>query len=538
MNAPDHLPILDRSPIARFIRWLFSWRGLRCLLIVLAWTATVIVLFYGEENWRGRRAWNAYRRQLEARGEPLDFRAFIPKPVPDEQNFAATPFVKSWFERPPPDSNQLWQDEYNQASANVSSPKANREPAERHLVDLTAWETAFAAIRSGEPDHDEEPESIQGDAASRAKAALAVLEELKADEAVWTELRLASRRPFVRYPVKYEETDPWAILLPHLASAKAACLRLQLKTCAELAAGQSENALADVRLLLYLADSIKEEPILISHLVRLACLQIALQPIWEGLAEHRWSEAQLQELQTRLRQYDFLTDTKRPLGGERAAVVLTVDLIRERGFDYLLAIGSEQSPASSSRALANLLGRIIPRGWYCQEQLNYCRLFQMGLGTGLEAANKRLSPAQTDAAAQQLERAIEGSARSDVGRGLSAIFHHRVIARKMLPALSRVLRKSAVAQTAANQAALACALERYRLAQGQFPEQLDALAPRFMRQPPHDVLTGEPYKYRRIEDGQFVLYSIGWDGKDDGAVPGRVLYDENQGDWIWRYPSK
>jgi len=75
----------------RFMRWFFTRRNLRRMLILLAWTATVVALFYGEEHWRGRRAWTQYRQELERRGEQLDLNAFIPKPVPDEQNFAATP---------------------------------------------------------------------------------------------------------------------------------------------------------------------------------------------------------------------------------------------------------------------------------------------------------------------------------------------------------------------------------------------------------------------------------------------------------------
>src|SRR6266446_10073592 len=89
--------IWERSTIVRFFRRLFRWRGIRRTLIVLAWTATIIALLYGEENWRGRRAWNKYRHELEARGEQLDLQAFIHKPVPDEQNFAATPFFEFLF---------------------------------------------------------------------------------------------------------------------------------------------------------------------------------------------------------------------------------------------------------------------------------------------------------------------------------------------------------------------------------------------------------------------------------------------------------
>src|SRR5258705_10157865 len=69
-NSPS---MWERSTLVRFFRWLFSWRGVRRILIVLAWTATIIALLYAEENWRGRRKWNTTRKQLEARGEQLDF---------------------------------------------------------------------------------------------------------------------------------------------------------------------------------------------------------------------------------------------------------------------------------------------------------------------------------------------------------------------------------------------------------------------------------------------------------------------------------
>ncbi|PYJ05721.1 MAG: hypothetical protein DME25_07960, partial [Verrucomicrobia bacterium] len=103
----------------RFFRWLFSWRGLRRSLIVLAWTATIIALFYGEENWRGRRAWNNYRHELEARGETLDLKGFIPKPVPDDQTFAMPPLLAPLYDFEP--GTQHWRDT-NAAQRAMSVP--------------------------------------------------------------------------------------------------------------------------------------------------------------------------------------------------------------------------------------------------------------------------------------------------------------------------------------------------------------------------------------------------------------------------------
>ena len=51
-------------------------------------------------------------------------------------------------------------------------------------------------------------------------------------------------------------------------------------------------------------------------------------------------------------------------------------------------------------------------------------------------------------------------------------------------------------------------------------------------------MTGEPYKYLRKEDGSFVLYSVGWNEKDDGGTSGKTLFDEENGDWVWEYPGK
>jgi len=94
---------------------------------------------------------------------------------------------------------------------------------------------------------------------------------------------------------------------------------------------------------------------------------------------------------------------------------------------------------------------------------------------------------------------------------------------------------------------VACALERCWLADGQYPESLEALVPRFIDQLPPDVINSQPLHYRRTEDprsqssgaasSRFVLYSVGWNETDDGGTPGNTQFDEKQGDWVWRYPS-
>jgi hypothetical protein len=69
-------------------------------------------------------------------------------------------------------------------------------------MDLAAWEGAFAAIRTGETNQEFRSQKLNVE--SGVKAALAVLEALKDTEPKLAELRAAGRRPFARYPIKYE----------------------------------------------------------------------------------------------------------------------------------------------------------------------------------------------------------------------------------------------------------------------------------------------------------------------------------------------
>ncbi len=66
-------------------------------------------------------------------------------------------------------------------------------------------------------------------------------------------------------------------------------------------------------------------------------------------------------------------------------------------------------------------------------------------------------------------------------------------------------------------AKLAIHLEMYRLENDAYPETLDALVPDFMAELPMDPFGSEGFKYR-IEGDSYLLYSVGTNGKDDGAT--------------------
>jgi hypothetical protein len=63
----------------------------------------------------------------------------------------------------------------------------------------------------------------------------------------------------------------------------------------------------------------------------------------------------------------------------------------------------------------------------------------------------------------------------------------------------------------------AVAVERYRLATGQLPDDLSELVPSHLEEIPLDPFDGRPLRYKK-RDGGYVVYSVGPDGTDDNGT--------------------
>jgi len=336
---------------------------------------------------------------------------------------------------------------------------------------------------------------------TRPEAAAEVLRLLEQYSPVLEELRSASRRPYARFNIHYDEAY---ILLLHLEVLRNASLIFHLRASAGLALGRADQAWADAKMVLYLADTIRDEPFPISKVAQATLVQLGLQPIWEGLAEHKWSDAQLVEIEQRLAKLDLLSGAA--LRGARALNLLNVDLARHPGADELA-------------------------GFYYHNKLFLARMYEQHFTPVVDAANQRLYPSRGFANESALTNALAGS-----------FVPYRFFARELLPGHVSAQVASGFGQTRVNEAIVACALERYRVAQGQYPESLEALTARFLQKMPHDIITGAPLQYRRTADGRFILYSVGWNEKDEGGqvVPPRDEWtapELTEGDWVWQYPA-
>jgi hypothetical protein len=89
---------------------------------------------------------------------------------------------------------------------------------------------------------------------------------------------------------------------------------------------------------------------------------------------------------------------------------------------------------------------------------------------------------------------------------------------------------------------LAFSLSAYRTDHGQYPPSLYALQPKYLDELPKDVYTGAGFIYKRTTSG-YLLYSLGPNGKDDGATnlqddrPPDQEFDPEADDIAVRVPS-
>jgi hypothetical protein len=74
------------------------------------------------------------------------------------------------------------------------------------------------------------------------------------------------------------------------------------------------------------------------------------------------------------------------------------------------------------------------------------------------------------------------------------------------------------------------ALLAHHAERGKYPSKLESLAPKYLTHIPLDPIVEKPFIYRLADQGEFVLYSVGGDGVDNGGVFGLRGYIPGQWD--------
>ena len=319
----------------------------------------------------------------------------------------------------------------------------------------------------------------------------------------------ALKRPYARLVPDYSR--PLSITFPNLATLHAVVKTLVLRATSHLLVGQADKAWQELSLLHEFHRMVDCQGKFITTegaWMRRELARHSLQVVAKGLELHAWQKPQLVILQQQLQESDYIALFADALRCGRALAASSMELgPGEKGNVYREAFiaGGNNFWARVKRHPEFLLIRLAPRGAMYERATATSEGFQTMLDA-LSPSDGVFRPAELDKAFRKWKRAQAG-----------------------LPTLLQV-------QSQVNAGQIACALECSRLANGAYPETLDTLTPQFIAKLPRDLMNGQPFTYRRLDDEHFLLYSVGWNEKDDGgkalamsASPENV----EQGDWVW-----
>jgi hypothetical protein len=479
--------------------WLFS-------LAVLG----VLGLWLEHEQAKARLA--AFKADLIAKGEKLAIADHVPKLPPALSN-AAPDFI---------------------AAANrLTEFKAEWQPSRMRMV---APGKARVTWRQPELPSEKEPDLWPF-----------IIAHVEENRPLLAEMATALEKPEMVFNLDY--TKGFNLLLPHLVKHKVAVNALANAMLVDLRAEQPASAHTNLLTAVRVVRR-NEEPLLISHYVRVAVGHLAIGATWEALQVPGWSDGQLHSLQTDWQSWDTKRGWLAAMNMERAIGLETFAQCRGnpdmmRVLDALGAASGSGSPTGASffhdlfndpkRAGERALALGVAIGWtlwfsYDDEQWT------------LNQYQAWLDGARATAKADALELAFTRMAAES--KRWENPPKTLILSRMVLPALMNAHKKFAHFEALRRLTVTAIALHRHKLKHGQFPESLGALVPEFLAEVPRDFMDGQPLRYRREPDGQFRLWSVSEDFKDDGGDATTVgaqntnPFDWLKGkDWVWPQPA-
>lgn len=308
--------------------------------------------------------------------------------------------------------------------------------------------------------------------------------------------------PYGRYPMRVDR-HPVTLLVPHVRQALRVSTLLRYDTLLRLQDGDTEGALHSAMALLNVARSIGDEPLFTSQSLRIAARIVLVRCIERILAEGEPTDARLATLQSALMQEEADRFIVQALRGERASFDIFWQAIAngEETPQHVRAVLTEPAPSWNT-------------GWSWLDQS-----FRWWITMSLS------SVAENRAAMLEFNTKVVAIAKIEPIHSQVTPLRELEKDLKALPELARLLTPAVDSQTGEyshSQAELRCAIvavaaERFRLANGRWPETLAELTPHFLPQVPLDPFADAPLRYRKREP-RALVYSVGYDGEDNGGT--------------------
>ena len=349
--------------------------------------------------------------------------------------------------------------------------------------------------------------------------------DLKANAATLARIRAALEKPTLNNRVDLSEGAK--MKFSHLAPAKSLTFWLGSGSQLALHEGRNKDALEWLLPQIGIPRLLAEDRTIIGELVRIAISAIARVDTWEALQASGWTDEDLLSLQRAWEIQRFAPEMARSFETERVVSAGWYDAMRasnEEAYNGLFRW--KEAPFDSydpetkrwvapeltlqqkakrfwERHIHSRLWRFV---WSHQAELHGLRAIQSLTETGRQAATNKSN------------LFVEQSIKQWTNDYYSAGFYDRI--RQLdhnIKAMPRSVTKAMRGKTDRALTITAIALKRHFLRHKEYPAALDSLVPEFLRAIPTDYMDGKAIKYRRTDATNFLLYSVGEDGRDDGG---------------------
>jgi hypothetical protein len=289
--------------------------------------------------------------------------------------------------------------------------------------------------------------------------------------------------------------------MPHVQEAREVARLLALDALQRAFDGDMDGAVRSCQAALNAGRSLGDEPSLMSQLSRAACTREALHALEQTLAQGEAPAPALEDLQRLLAEEAEEPLELRAARSDRVMFYQCLEVMRSGRFNRA---GYALAPSALGPTVDDVGDRLKAKS--CQPA--YLRYFNEVVEISkLPTEHQQEQLAALREPRENLPKFLEALTRGGEWPKLAQTFHR-----------GKAQLRCAVAALAA---------ERYRLAEGHWPESLDALVPRYLAAVPTDPFDGQPLRLKRSEDG-LVIYSVGADRKDDGGNVSRQ-WDQPQG---------
>lgn len=325
---------------------------------------------------------------------------------------------------------------------------------------------------------------------------------LAANQAALNLIREGNRIGNCRYPIDLRNIP--GTPLPHLGGFKQACRLLRLEAEARLAQSDAKGAYNSILNGFQLAQSLSKEPLLISHLVRCDGAKIMLSALEQFLNQHPLMTEQIDELTQWLSAAQDPAQIRTALSGE---LCMSLYYYRKGAIQTVIEWDAIQ-PININRAWETPFGEmplILGAIW-----MDATSLWHEDCGFMLNAFGKLVSSLELPAHQRREFLALQSEKLRKIQEQSALAF---LLSEEFLPAIVKCLEREFRFLARVRLAALALAIERRRLANGnRLPTSLEDLPAETLETFGTDPYTGERIQYFILENGYRLLIA-----EPDGA---------------------